>query len=113
MPLRSPLLYFKDVPLKKKVYLNCPKCFSRINHRKNIGDIGVCEKCSWAGSYESENHEDWIQFKVSAALIVFGLILAFGVIRLKTVTPHVSKQAVQELTNAPSSPTLQRAQRTN
>ena len=66
---------------RRKIFRRCPTCRYPLNPRLNIGPIGCCDKCGWAGSHHSHNYEDWIQFKVSAILILFGFAASYGIIR--------------------------------
>ena len=83
----------------KRNYRRCQNCRYPLNPKFNIGNISCCDKCGWAGSQHSENFEDWVQLKVSAILIVFGLASAFAITKLgpENVEDLVSSEQIVQV----------------
>lgn len=79
---------------KKKRFTRCPDCRSKLDPKRQIGLVGVCIHCGWAGSFRSEQAADKIQFKVSAILLALGLLASYTVLNLE---PIESSNPVMEL----------------
>jgi len=69
--------------MANKIYHHCPRCGAEISQQRNIQAVSVCNHCSWAGSYRSENFDFNVQCKVSVILILLGLVFSFGIVKVK------------------------------